>query len=220
MGVRQIESMNNILNIVGKYNDYIIPLGPSGEPPVQMEVMQGQNIETPTDIMDKMEEMAVNSIIPFEFVNATMQQDFATRFTMSNTRFLKTIYTRQRKTEKFFSKIYTKVYNYEYGENNPEIKIILPPPTYLTLNNNSQLVDNVVQLADKITDNELVSEDDDVKQEFKRLYLRENLGTYIDYAQIAKLVESAKVNVEANKVPQATESEDNDMNSLADDSGF
>ena len=31
MGMRQIESMNNILNIVGKYNDYIIPLGPSGE---------------------------------------------------------------------------------------------------------------------------------------------------------------------------------------------
>ena len=31
MGMRQIESMNNILNIVGKYNDYIIPVGPSGE---------------------------------------------------------------------------------------------------------------------------------------------------------------------------------------------
>lgn len=30
MGMRQIESMNNILNIVGKYNDYIIPLGQSG----------------------------------------------------------------------------------------------------------------------------------------------------------------------------------------------
>ena len=38
MGMRQIESMNNILNIVGKYNDYIIPLGPSGDPPIQFEV--------------------------------------------------------------------------------------------------------------------------------------------------------------------------------------
>lgn len=220
MGVRQIESMNNILNIVGKYNDYIIPLGPSGDPPVQMEVMQGQNIETPTDIMDKMEEMAINPIMPFEFVNATMQQDFATRFTMSNTRFLKSIFTRQRKTEKFFSKIFTKIYNYEYGENNPEIKITLPPPIYLTLTNNSQLIDNVTQMADKIAENEMSSEEDDVKQEFKKLYIRENLATYMDYAMIAKLLEKAKVNVETAKVPQATESDDNNMDDLANDNGF
>ena len=128
-GMRQIESMNNILNIVGKYNDYIIPVGPSGDPPINFEVMQGQNIETPTDLMDKMEEAAVNTIIPYEFVNATYQQDFATRFTMSNTRFLKSIYTRQRKVENFFSKIYTKIYNYEFGETNAIIKVTLPPPT-------------------------------------------------------------------------------------------
>ena len=78
MGMRQIESMNNILNIVGKYNDYIIPLGPSGDPPIQFEVLQGQDIQTPTEIMDKMEEAAVNTIMPFEFVHATFQQDFAT----------------------------------------------------------------------------------------------------------------------------------------------
>ena len=53
MGMRQIESMNNILNIVGKYNDYIIPMGQSGDPPIQFEVMQGQDIQTPTEIMDK-----------------------------------------------------------------------------------------------------------------------------------------------------------------------
>ena len=63
-------------------------------------------------LMDTAKEAAVNTIMPFEFVNATFQQDFATRFTMSNTRFLKSIFTRQRKTEKIFSKIYTKVYNY------------------------------------------------------------------------------------------------------------
>lgn len=38
MGMRQIESMQNILNIVGKFQDLIIPLGPSGDSPVQFEV--------------------------------------------------------------------------------------------------------------------------------------------------------------------------------------
>ena len=89
MGVRQIESMNNILNIVGKYNDFIIPMGQSGDSPIQFEVMNGQEINTPTDIMEKMEESAVNPIIPYEMLNSIYQQDFAIRFTMSNTRFLK-----------------------------------------------------------------------------------------------------------------------------------
>ena len=160
MGMRQIESINNILNIVGKYNDLIIPLGPSGDPPVSMEIMQGQDINTPTEIMDKMEEAAINPIVPMEFVNSTMQQDFAIRYTMSNTRFLKTIYTRQRKTQKFFSKIYTKIYNYEFGETNKIIEIMLPPPTYLTAQNNAQLIDNISQIADKIIDTDMAGDDD------------------------------------------------------------
>ena len=214
MGMRQIESMNNILNIVGKYNDYIIPLGPSGDPPIQFEVMQGQDIQTPTEIMDKMEEAAVNTIMPFEFVNATFQQDFATRFTMSNTRFLKSIFTRQRKTEKFFSKIYTKIYNYEFGETYNKIEVILPPPTYLTTTNNSQLIDNINQMADKIIESEMDSESDEVKQEWKRLYLRDNLSTYIDFDRVERLRELARVNVEAAKNPAA---EDGEMADVMDD---
>ena len=208
MGMRQIESMNNILNIVGKYNDYIIPVGPSGDPPIQFEVMQGQQIETPTDLMEKMEEAAVNTIMPYEFVNATAQQDFATRFTMSNTRFMQTIFTRQRKTERFFSEIYTKIYNFEFGEKNSSIDIILPPPTYMTFTNNSQLIDNVIQMADKIVETEMAEMDEDVKTEFKKLYIRENLGTYIDYSLVERLRELAIVNVEASKDPQVDDSSD------------
>lgn len=214
MGMRQIESMNNILNIIGKYNDFIIPLGPSGDPPIQFEVMQGQNIETPTDIMDKMEEAAINTVMPFELVNATLQQDFATRFTMSNTRFLKSIYTRQRKTERFFSKIYTKVYNFEFGENYPKIEIILPPPTYLVTTNNSQLIDNINQMGDKIVEAELSTESDEVQQEWKRLYLRDNLATYIDFDRVERLREMAKINVETKKNAPA---EDGEMASVMDD---
>ena len=208
MGMRQIESMTNILNIVGKFNDYIIPLGPSGDPPVQFEVMQGQDIQTPTDLMDKMEEAAINTIIPFEFVNSTFQTDFATRFSMSNTRFLKTIYTRQRKTEAFFSKIYTKIYNYEFGETVPQIKIMLPPPTYLTMTNNSQLIDNINQMADKIIEAEFEGDSDELKQEFKRLYLKDNLNTYLDYDRIDMLKEEAKVNLETKKPAAAEDGDD------------
>lgn len=216
MGMRQIESMNNILNIVGKYNDYIIPMGQSGDPPIQFEVMNGQDIQTPTDIMEKMEEAAVNPIIPFEMLNSTYQQDFAIRFSMSNTRFLKSIYVRQRDTQYFFSKIYTKVYNYEFDENNPYIQIILPPPTYLTMSNIQQLFDNISQSADKIIELELSNEEDEIKNEFKRIYIRSHLSTYLDYDSIERMINIARINIEANKVP-AVEETDGDVSSMDDD---
>lgn len=212
MGMRQIESMNNILNIVGKYNDYIIPLGQSGDAPIQFEVMNGQDIQTPTEIMDKMEEAAVNATgTPFEMVNATFQQDFAIRFSMSNTRFLKSIYNRQRITQRFASSIYTKVYNYEFDENISYIQIILPPPIYLTMTNTQQLFDNISQSADKIIELELSDRSEELKNEFKRMYIRAHLSTYLDFDSIERMISTAEVNVEANKVPAVEESDDDSI---------
>ena len=220
MGMRQIESMNNILNIVGKYNDYIIPQGPSGEPPIQFDVMQGQQIDTPTDLMDKMEELAINSTgTPFEMVNSTFQQDFAIRFSMSNTRFLKMVYERQRRTSELFSLIFTRLYNNEFNEQYSEIKIQLPPPVYLTMTNNQQLLDNVSQMADKIIEFELTDAEDEVKSEFKKLYIRNTLGTYIDYSFIDQILETAKVNVQSNK-PPATEDGEYSADDMMDDGGY
>ena len=79
---------------------------------------------------------------------------------------------RQAKTQGFFSKIYTKVYNYEFLENYPLIQILLPPPSFLTISNTQQMIDNATQLADKIIDVELSNEEDDVKAELKKLYTR------------------------------------------------
>lgn len=38
-GIRQIENINHILNITGRFNDYIIPRSPSGDTPVEFDIM-------------------------------------------------------------------------------------------------------------------------------------------------------------------------------------
>ena len=218
MGMRQLESMNNILNIVGKYNDYIIPLGPSGDPPIQFDTIQGQDINTPTDLMDKMEEAAVNTIMPMELVNATFNQDFATSYSMSNSRISRSVFTRQAITQRWISKIFTKVYNYEFNENYYNIEIVLPPPVYLLINSSQQLFDNTSSMADKFIDIHGTG-DDDVNKEFKNLYLRKVLGTYLGYNDVDKLFDAAKVNVESRKEPSTEDGESSDMYS-GDDEEF
>lgn len=208
MGIRQIESMNNILNIVGKYNDYLIPVGPSGDRPVEFDIMQGQNIDTPTDMMQTMEESAVNTIMPYELVNAAYQQDFAIKYTMSNLRLLNKCFNLRRRTLRYMTKGYTRLYNFEFGKNYAVIEIVLPPPIFLASNNTNQLWDAMSGQADKIIETEYTNDQDEYKMEFKKLYLRENLNYYMDYNMIDRIKDQAKLNVEIDREPAVEEDSD------------
>ena len=59
-GVRQVENINNVLNITGRFNDYIIPRSADGTSPIEFEVMQGQQIEIKTELLNLLEESAIN----------------------------------------------------------------------------------------------------------------------------------------------------------------
>ena len=196
MGMRQIESMNSILNIVGKYNDHVIPVGQSGDSPVQFEVMQGQDVQTPSELMERFENDAVGSTdVPYEFVQSYNQVDYATRFTMSSSKFLRKVYKEQRICQDAFSYIFTKIYNFEYSENERMIKILLPAPAFLSMTNSQQLLDNTKNYISAICDVELSNEDDKVKNEFTKIMLRSILGNYIDYDKVDESIRQAKMKI-------------------------
>ena len=198
-GIRQMESMNNILNITGKYNDHVIPVGSNGDSPIQFEVMQGQDIQTPTELLDGWKEQAINSTgVPIEFINTAMQVDYAMRFTMSNSKFIRTVYKRQFIVEKHFSEIFTRIYNYEYDDNECLIEIHLPTPSFLAATNTTQLIANAREYAQQIADLEY-KEDGEEKQEFIRLIVRNMLPTYININTVEKLKEKAKINILSTK---------------------
>lgn len=205
MGMRQLENMNTIFNVVGRYNDHIIPMGQSGDPPIQMEVLQGQQIETPSELMDRMEDMSVNSTdVPLEFVQSTNQVDYATRFTMSNSKFLRKVYKRQRICQDHFTEIFKNAYNYEYNENEQSIKILLPAPSFLAMTNSQQLIENVKNYATAISEITCNQYGDEVKEEFINICVRNLLGTYIDFDNIDSMIDEARHAVELRK-----ESDDN-----------
>lgn len=187
--------MNTIFNVIGKYNDFIVPVSQSGDSPIQFEVMQGQQTETPTELMDRMEEAAVNRTdVPYEFVQSVNQVDFATRFTMSNSKFLRKVFKRQMICQKHFTQIFRKIYNFEYNENETSMQIQLPAPAFLTMTNSNQLLNNTKDLANAIAEIELTNEDD-LKPEFIRLMIRNYLGgSYLDFDVIDRMKIQAKEN--------------------------
>ena len=214
MGMRQLESMNSIFNIIGKFNDHVIPMGPSGDPPIQMEVMQGQTIDTPSELLERMEDAAVSSTdVPVEFIQSVNSVDYATRFTMSNSKFLRKVYKRQSICQRHFTKIFRRIYNYEYNENDTTMKILLPAPAFMAMSNSQQLIDNIKSYAQSISDIVCAQEDDEVKNEFLNLFMRNQLGTYVDFTQIDDIITMAKLNVAASK------NESMDVETTGDDYG-
>lgn len=201
--VRQIENINNILNIIGKFNDYVIPTNQSGESPIQFEVMPGQDIQPPTEIMEKLEESAINSTdVPLEVINARMSMDFATHYTMSNTRFLRKVIKRQSICEEFrmYSGILTKIYNLEY-EKTEVLKLVLPMPMFLDISNTSQIIQNVNDLCNSITEAFLSDEEDDqIRNIFTKKVKMEYLSTYINIDKLNEYLEESKIESTKNKI--------------------
>lgn len=197
--IMQIESMNSILGITGKYNDYIIPVGPSGDPPITMEVMQGQDIDPQTEFLEKLEETAINPIgVPVELINARLSLDFATQLTMSNSKFLRFVFKRQSKFETHISNIFTKIYNSEYPSNIYEnVKCILPSPILLNLNNLNQIIDMVSQQAENIAQLQYPDSSDenaDAKRNiFKKNYVMYKLGGYLKQNEIELIKDQSEM---------------------------
>lgn len=175
--------------------------------------MPGQNIEPPTEIMDRLEEQAINSTdVPLEVINARMSMDFATHYTMSNTRFLRKVIKRQSICEetRMYSGILTRVYNLEY-QKNEVLKLVLPMPMFLDVSNTSQILQNVTDLCNNITETFIdPNEDEDVKNIFMKKIKMEYLSTYINIDKMNNYLEEAKLEAMKKKAGNVEDQSDSE----------
>ena len=205
-GMREIENMNTVLNITGRFNDYVIPVGPSGDAPVQFEVIQGQEFNPNTELMDKLEEMAINSTdMPIEFIQNRMQSlDFAIQATTVNSKVLRSTYKRQSIFEYYLSRIQTKLYNSEYDEN-INITCTLPAPLFLHMTNINQMIENTKTYVQSIADYEYEAENakdsnaDAKKAIFIRNMMRKKLTAYLKLDEVEEMKALAELEFSKEK---------------------
>lgn len=179
-GIRQFQNINNVLNITGKFNDYVIPMGPSGEAPIQFEVIPGQQFEPHTELLDRLNDMAIGGTgVPNEIIETRKSIDYAMQLSMSSSKFLRHLYNRQSGYQDFLSVIVTKIYNYQYDENE-SLEASLPPPSFLNITNTSQIVDNTANFAENIVNNELPDESDELKMIAKKHLFKHYIGSHLN----------------------------------------
>lgn len=203
-GLRQFQSINNVLNITGRFNDFLIPTTASGDSPIQIDVIPGQQFTDNTEQMQQLREMAVNSTdVPFELIQTRQSVDYAMQLSMSNSKFLRKIFKRQSLFQIILSRLITKLYNFEYREN-IELQVQLPPPMFITMTNTNQLVDNTKAYIQSITELELASEEDEnVKTIYQDMLFRYYIGSHVDLSKHEAILKRAKL--EASKLKKNEE---------------
>lgn len=198
-GIRQIQNLNNILNITGRFNDFVIPVGQSGDAPIQFEVMPGQQFDINSDLYNMLEEMAVNSTgVPIELVQARNSPDFATQFTSSSIKIARTVFSRQAIVEEFMNAVCTKIYNCEYDDNTL-VSTELPPPMILNITNTSQMISSTRDYVTQIADYEYEGDDsenaDKKKAEFIRKMMRSMLSSYVKVSTVERFKQEAEMEI-------------------------
>lgn len=208
MGARELTSMKTMLNITGRYNDVIIPVGPSGESPIDFQVMEGQNIETKTDLMEMMQEMAINATdVPYEYVQSRKTVDYAVRLTMSSGKFIRKTFKRQAIVQKHLSKIVNILYNNEFNTNT-NLFVLLPPPGFLQTINNNQLYETVMQQVNLSLEMQLTDDDDPrLRKKLQMKLMKHYLKGYMDMDLIQRLVNESRMEFQA-ELDKETEGEE------------
>ena len=192
-GIRQIENINSVLNITGRFNDYIIPRGPDGQSPIEFEVMQGQQIEIKTELLNLLEESAINVTgVPIEIIQNRQSPDYAMQLTMSNSKFLRFVYDRQSDFQNSINRLITNIYDVEYSTRD-RISLTLPPPLFINVTNTNQLIVNTSDYCDNIANIVMADEQDEtLKQKVAKELKIYHLGSYINMAIINDIINKAK----------------------------
>lgn len=194
-GIRQFNSINNVLNITGKFNDYIIPRSSSGDDPISVDVISGQQFDVHTDLMDVLKEMAIDSTgVPLEIIQTRQSVDYASQLSMSSSKFLRTVYKRQERFQNIMSPIISAIYNYEYGEN-VNLEVTFPPPVFLDMANTNQLITNTKDFVDSIIDVEMPNEDDAIKSKYRQNLFMHYIGTHIDISAHKNILDQTLVQI-------------------------
>ena len=192
-GTREIANLKNTLNMTGRYNDLLVPVGASGDYPIQFEVLPGQEIDPKEEFCSNLEQQAVNTIAPYEYVQAESQIDFATRLTMTNIKFFNKILDRQQVVEKFASQMLQKIWDAENPTEKAIIDVKLNTPLYLSIVNNSEMYSYITQHATNIVENDIIEDDDVLRRIYKKNIIRNLAGAQLDRDMLDRVLKESKM---------------------------
>jgi len=111
------EDINTLLNAIGTFQDYYIPVV-EGQKPVEIDTIPGMNVEITNDFLDYLLKSMISGMgIPPEFLSYSEQTEFARSLGMMNGKFVRSILVWQKILGRQFTKLFRLLYQNEFLNN-------------------------------------------------------------------------------------------------------
>ena len=187
-------SIPKLLNQATIFTDLLIPVNGSGESPIKYDIIDAQRIETPTELLEMLEKIAVDSSgHPLQLLQSGNEADFAKTYNMLNTKYLKNILSYQYDLQPGLCEAVKAIVRNNMAEDDPDMAIVdnldisFRSPINLVLQNAIEQINNASEIANSVVEN-IVSDPDEtdlVKGELKRAIFSDfvtliDVGAYHD----------------------------------------
>ena len=200
-------SVRGILSKVGKGHDVGIPVTPNGDRAFDIEVMQGQQYDLDTPLMDLLRKgMITNTGCPSAMMNAMDEIDFARQLPMLHAKFVTRMVSLQEETEDACTELYRKILSYG-GYETDEDKLEMfnfkwARPKSINITNINDMINNADQLTEfmlKVMQGENSSDDPRLRDRYFRYIVTKILmpGVF-DWTKIAEDLKEYKLDIHAD----------------------
>jgi hypothetical protein len=200
-------SVRGILSKVGKGHDVGIPVTPNGDRAFDIEVMQGQQYDLDTPLMDLLRKgMITNTGCPSAMMNAMDEIDFARQLPMLHYKFVTRMVSLQEETEIACTELYRKILSYgEYETNEDKLDMFTfkwSRPKSINVTNINDLISNADQLTEfllKVLQGENTTDDPRLRDRYFRYIVTKVLmpGVF-DWTKIAEELKEFKLDMHAD----------------------
>lgn len=229
INITDLFSYTTLINKVGNGSEMYVPVGRSGERPIETDILQGQEVQLNSDLLEMLKNAYIlGTGVPAAIVNYMNEADFAKVIEQNNTKFNGRVVNYQLDFNDFITELYKKLMRWstKIDENIIEnFSFVLQPPKATNINTKGELINQFNQLSDFLTttmyDDPSNAENPEALQkeirEFKKLLIEDQLPM-IDMREVKDLMKRAKLNAKADALrPDPANGDNGDDDGLLDD---
>lgn len=213
-----LSCVNTVLAKVGKARDVYMGVGKSGERGLEFEILQGQDVQLNTDLMEFLRKNMINNTgVPAVILSYMEEADFARTLTMQHSKYLSRIISYQEELEGGVTELYKKLLHFDTSLDDTIIdgfRFSFTRPKALNAQNMADLISNAENNAAFIC-RTLVgdSADDKIKEKVTNYLISKVLlpGIY-DWDKLKKMVQDGVLELQIDKYTGEVRSSKDDNN--------
>lgn len=183
---RQINMMDlfnytTLVNKVGQGNEMYVPVGRSGERPIETEILSGQEVQLNTELLEMLKNAYIlGTGVPATLINYLNEVDFAKQIEQNNTKFNGRVINYQLDLNIGITEMYKKLAKWccpDLSENTiDKMTVSIPVPKTTASTAKADAIDSFMRLSDFLC--KLLYDDPDSMENQGNMVLKKQIATF------------------------------------------